>query len=117
MKPRLLIDENLPAGLAEAVGGLTLHATDVGPRLTDEELWEWAKREGCVIVTKDADFFDKLALCGAPPKVVWIRTGNMCRIDLVAFLAQRWARIQTLLDQAELVEVHKDRLEALKFEL
>jgi predicted nuclease of predicted toxin-antitoxin system len=68
VKPRLLIDENLPAGLAEALGESGLMAIEVGDRSTDKALWEYARREGMVIMTKDADFFDKLAVQGAPPK-------------------------------------------------
>ena len=115
MKSHLLIDENLPAHLAEALGEIGLAATELGDQPTDEALWQFARREGLVILTKDADFFDKLVVQGAPPKIVWLRTGNMRRADLVAFLAQQWPRIRTLLDQADLVEVHADRIEAIKF--
>lgn len=115
MKLALLIDENLPAGLAEALGESCMHATALSDQPTDDELWLYARREGLIILTRDADFFDKLTLEGAPPKVVWFRTGNMRRAELEAFVAQRWSRIRTLLDRADLVEVHMDRLEAIKF--
>lgn len=115
MKLCLLIDENLPAELAEALGERGLAATELGAQPSDETLWQYARKEGAVILTKDADFFDRLAMCGAPPKVVWVRTGNMRRADLVALLTKQWVKIQVLLDRADLVEVHRDRLEAIKF--
>ena len=115
VKLHLLLDENLPDGLSHALGEPCTHAIELGNQPTDETLWRHAQREGCVILTKDVDFFNKLAMQGAPPKVVWIRTGNMRRTELVAFLAHQWPRIRRLLDHADLVEVHRDRLESIKF--
>jgi predicted nuclease of predicted toxin-antitoxin system len=65
---KILLDENLPAELGRSLGVDTLHATDLGFRLTDDQLWYEAKRNGCVLVTKDTDFFDRMALVGPPPK-------------------------------------------------
>lgn len=115
VKLRLLIDENLPADLAKALGETCVHAVEVASQPTDEMVWEYARREGCVIVTKDADFFDRLALSGAPPKVVWLRTGNMRRADLEAFMARHWAKVREMLSDADLVEIHADRIESIKF--
>ena len=70
MKWQLLIDENLPAGLADALGCPCLPAGELGEQPTEEAIWQRARREGYIILTKDADFFDKLAMHGAPPKVV-----------------------------------------------
>ena len=39
----------------------------------------------------------------------------MRRLDLESLIVRLWPRIQALLDQADLVEVHPDRLEAIKF--
>lgn len=66
---RILIDENLPAALAPRLGCICMHANDLGPQPTDKYLWDYAKREGWTLLTKDADFFEQLALEGSPPKV------------------------------------------------
>ena len=112
---RLLIDQNLPASLAEKLATEVADITSLGKQPSDDELWSHARKEALVVVTKDADFFNKLALHGLPPKVVWIRTGNMRRADLESLLTGHWPRIQQLLPEADLIEVHRDRLEAIKF--
>ena len=43
----------------------------------DKEVWEFAKSNGYIIVTQDSDFNDLNSLYGFPPKVIWIRTGNL----------------------------------------
>lgn len=46
------------------------------------QVWEYARANGCTIVTKDSDFNDLAALRGSPPKVVWLRLGNCTTGDL-----------------------------------
>jgi len=112
---RLLIDENLPATLATKLACPCMHATDLGEQPTDKQLWDHAGREGWTLLTKDSDFFERLALEGAPPKVIWLRIGNLRRIELEDMLVRLWPQIVALLATAELVEVHPDRLEAITF--
>ncbi|MDJ0691934.1 MAG: DUF5615 family PIN-like protein [Xenococcaceae cyanobacterium MO_188.B32] len=44
---------------------------------TDTEIWEFAKANSFCIVTQDADFAERSRLYGSPPKVVWLRCGNV----------------------------------------
>jgi predicted nuclease of predicted toxin-antitoxin system len=44
---------------------------------TDREIWEFAKKNDFIIVTQDSDFNDLNLLLGFPPKIIWIRTGNL----------------------------------------
>ena len=113
---RLLIDENLPVGLAVGCDVEALHTTQLGKRLSDSELWMEASERDCILVTKDADFFDRLVLHGPPPKVVWVRVGNIRRRDMETLFTQNWTQIQSLLAEADLVELFVDRVEAIRFE-
>lgn len=45
-------------------------------QVDDNAIWEFARREGFTIVTLDADFAEIAAMRGAPPKVIWLRSGN-----------------------------------------
>jgi predicted nuclease of predicted toxin-antitoxin system len=45
-------------------------------RASDDDIWEFARRENFAIVTLDSDFADIAALRGAPPKIIWLRCGN-----------------------------------------
>jgi predicted nuclease of predicted toxin-antitoxin system len=77
---RLLLDQNLSSRLTARLGSLytgRIHVADLGlSTASDEEVWEAALREGCMIVTKDSDFVDLQVLRGFPPKVLWLRLGN-----------------------------------------
>ena len=110
----LLIDENLPSSLAFVLPLNCLHATELGKQLTDRQIWEHARAENLTVITRDTDFFDRLMLEGAPPKVVWVRLGNLRKRDLENLLLRRWPQITELLAEADLIEVHQDSLESLQ---
>jgi predicted nuclease of predicted toxin-antitoxin system len=42
----------------------------------DTNVWEFARENGFVIVSKDSDFNRMSAGRGHPPKVIWLRAGN-----------------------------------------
>jgi len=83
---KLLFDQNLSPRLVTLLADLypgsghvhSLHLDQV----LDRDVWEYARREDFLIVTKDADFSDLCVLLGFPPKIVWIRRGN-CSTHLV----------------------------------
>jgi predicted nuclease of predicted toxin-antitoxin system len=77
---KLLLDQNLSSRLSSRLMSVypgVLHVSDLGlASASDEEVWEAACNEGCLIVTKDSDFVDLQVLRGFPPKVLWLRLGN-----------------------------------------
>ncbi|MBX3280476.1 MAG: DUF5615 family PIN-like protein [Acidobacteria bacterium] len=73
---KFLFDQNLSPRLVNLLSDLYPDSNHVYPlgldRNSDKEVWEYARREGFLMVTKDADFSDLCMLLGFPPKVVWI---------------------------------------------
>ena len=61
-----LIDENLPRDILARISAT--HVTNLGDRKTDTEIWDYAKAQGFVIITKGIDFYDRILLVGEPPK-------------------------------------------------
>lgn len=113
---KVLIDENLPALLVSTFEAGSIHATQLGARMADIGLWNYAREYGLVILTQDADYFDLLTLHGSPPKVVWVRTGNLRLAQLQQMINSQWPSVVQLLRDADLVMIHADRLEAIRFE-
>ncbi|HEX6881776.1 MAG TPA: DUF5615 family PIN-like protein [Planctomycetota bacterium] len=90
MTVRLLFDENLAGRLvrelADVYPGSTHVEVVLGRAVADEAIWDHARREGLLIVTKDEDFLRLSLLRGAPPKVVWIQRGSSSTSDVAALL-------------------------------
>jgi predicted nuclease of predicted toxin-antitoxin system len=105
---KLLFDQNLSPRLVKHLTDLYPDSNHVYPlgidQVSDRELWENARREGFIIVTKDADFSDLCMLLGFPPKVIWIRRGNCKTSDIEMLLRHHQSDI-TALDKDTIVGV------------
>lgn len=65
---------------------------------TDEEVWEYARDNGFVIVTQDSDFYERSLIYGYPPKVLWLRTGNTSTQNLHNLLKKHIPEILLFID-------------------
>ncbi len=111
---RLLIDENLPVTLANLLPVESFHATAFGTNPSDQELWKAAREQDLVILTRDTDFFDRLMIEGPPPKVIWVRLGNLRSRELETALIGMWSTVEGLLMSADLIEIHPGVIESFQ---
>lgn len=77
---KLLLDENLLDRIVNKIVDLypgSEHVKTLALTNTDDALiWEYAKSNGFVIASKDADFYQRSLLYGHPPKFIYLRIGN-----------------------------------------
>ena len=109
----LLLDENVPNRLTIATALPIVHCRDLGMRVLDSDLWEYARLNEYVIVSKDVDFSNRIMLTDPPPWVVHLRIGNLRRREFHAFLTRVWPQIEALLPQHKLINVYHDRIESV----
>jgi len=87
---RLLLDQNISHKVLHYLPDQFIGSTSVKKEglinSPDKEIWEFAKEKDFVIVTQDSDFNDLNSLYGFPPKVIWIRTGNLKTMEIVDVL-------------------------------
>lgn len=55
---------------------------------TDQEVWQKAKDDDYVIVTRDADFQELSLVWGQPPKVIRLKTLNQTRVATLKLLIE-----------------------------
>lgn len=97
---KLLFDQNLSPRLINLLADLFPHSNHVFPigldKSEDTEVWEYAKQNDFILVTKDADFGDLSVLRGFPPKVIWIRRGNCRTSDIEKILRDNLEAIEQI---------------------
>jgi len=102
---RLLLDENLSEQLLPGLSACfpdSAHVRALGMGgAADSAVWEFARRGGFLLVTKDEDFVTLSVLRGAPPKVVWLNIGNSNNSDTLALLLQHAEAIEQFADHPD----------------
>jgi predicted nuclease of predicted toxin-antitoxin system len=87
---KLLLDENISDRIIPKILDLysgSEHVKTLGLVNTDDGvIWEYAKINDFVIVSKDADFHQRSLLYGHPPKFVYLRIGNSPTKKIVQIL-------------------------------
>jgi predicted nuclease of predicted toxin-antitoxin system len=87
---KLLLDENLSDRIIPRIKDLypdSAHVKTLGLTNTDDALiWEYAKANNFVIVSKDADFHQRSFLYGHPPKFIYLHIGNSRTSKIVQIL-------------------------------
>lgn len=60
---------------------------DVGLReAEDDVIWASAREADAIILTKDADFDERVRRLGPPPKIIWLTCGNTSEARLKEIL-------------------------------
>ena len=97
---KLLFDHNLSPRLVARLLDLypdSTHVYLVGlDRATDQAIWEYARLNDFIVVTKDADYSDLGVLSGHPPKVIWMRRGNCETSEIALLLRSEYEAIKAL---------------------
>ena len=101
---KLLFDENLSPKLVMALADVFPNSAHVD-RLglggsPDNEVWDYAKQHGFVLISKDSDFYEKSMLYGHPPKVVWIKQGNCTNRQIQLILRDKVEAIELFYQDA-----------------
>ena len=100
---KLLFDANLSYHLIERLNDIfpnSIHVRQVHlHRENDSVIWQFARDQNYMIVTKDSDFYERGIIEGQPPKIVWIRRGN-CSTKIIE----------------ELLQAHSHEIKSLEFE-
>jgi predicted nuclease of predicted toxin-antitoxin system len=102
---KLILDENLSDRIIPRIVDLypdSVHVKTLGLVNTDDGIiWEYAKLNEFVIVSKDADFHQRSILYGHPPKFIYLRIGNGPTSKIIALLRESFETIAQFEERKE----------------
>ena len=67
----------------------------------DHEIFEAAKQENAVLMSKDDDFLQLIEQKGVPPKLIWITCGNTSNAKMKEILSSTLPKAKELLENGE----------------
>lgn len=93
--------------ISSTFGVTALALRDIGLRdAEDPEIFEAAKAQGVIFMTKDSDFVDLVDRLGSPPQIIWLTCGNTSNAQLREILSAILPQALELLRSGEaLVEI------------
>ena len=90
---KLLIDNNLSFKLVEPLKvhfpGTEHINQQLGVAADDITIWDYAKENGFIILTKDNDYDDRSTLQGCPPKIIHLVCGNKTTLHILNLVLWR----------------------------
>lgn len=111
---KYIIDVNLPDHFSLWHTDEYVYVKDIDATWVDTTIWEYAERQRLTIITKDRDFYNRMILKDAPPRVIHIRCGNLRIRDFYRLMHQIWTDVLELSERNKLVLVYNDRIEAIE---
>ena len=104
---KLLLDQNLSFRFLDQIStrfpGSTQARVAALDQASDLQVWEYAKQHELTIVTKDMDFYELALARGVPPKIVWLRCGNVSNRYLLTLLLKEADTIAAFIGDPESV--------------
>ena len=106
---KLLLDENLSRRLVpflqNAYPGTSQVVLLGMESASDREIWQTAKENNFVVVTRDADFEELSVVLGQPPKIIWLKVKNQTRAAILKILIDNLITIEDALIAKDLAFV------------
>jgi len=93
--------------ISSTFGVTAVAVREVGLRdAKDQEIFQAAKKDRNIVMTKDSDFVSLLERFGPPPQVLWVTCGNTSNLRLKEILTGTLPKALELLNSGEkLVEI------------
>lgn len=102
---KLLFDQNTSPSLARNLDDLFPGSNHVYNlqmhERPDAEVWEFARRNDFIVLTKDVDFSEISMKKGFPPKLLWLRIGNCRTVHIEQLLRQHYDVIREFVADPE----------------
>ena len=108
--PKYLVDVNLPKFFSHFNNPDFEFVADLGLRLSDSEIWDYAFAKKLIILTKDTDFYYRCLASENPVKVIHFQFGNFTLKMLHAFFSRNWSIIENKISNATLLIVEEDQI-------
>lgn len=114
---RFIIDAHLPRALCQIfidLGHDAAHTSELpdGNATNDQDILLTCGKDG-VVISKDGDFYESFLLHRRPPKLIYVKVGNMRLKDIKALFREVAPQLVDLLGQHDMLELHQDKVVAI----
>ena len=106
---KLLFDQNISFRIVDNLSDIFPDAISVNKiglfNKKDSDIWNYARKNNCAIITFDSDFYDLSIIRGIPPKIIWLRIGNTSTENIEIILRENQILIEEFLNNTDYAEL------------
>ena len=106
---KLLFDQNISFRIIKKLKSYfpdCKHISDCGlADCDDPDIMEYAQENDYAIVTFDSDFYEISLIKGFPPKIIWIRSGNLTTAQIAKLIVNNKESIDEFITKEEFKEL------------
>lgn len=113
MDHSFLVDVNLPKYFSFFNDSSFAFVADIDLKMTDTEIWDYAIKNNKIILTKDADFFNRFLVSENTPKIIYLQLGNLSLKQLYHYFNNYWEEIQAEIDKAKIIIAKETHIESI----
>lgn len=113
MNCSFLVDVNLPKYFSFFNDNRYFFVSDINLQMTDTEIWDYAFKNGLVILTKDTDFYNRFLVSSTAPKIIYFQLGNCSLKQLHQYFNDNWDKIQTEIGTSRLIIAKENHIECI----
>lgn len=109
---KFLVDANLPRKFSWFNTDEFSFVVDWGDGVSDTEIWNYAIKNGLVILTRDSDYMHRMMQATLYPKVIYFKLPDFATRELHDYFSSYWTQIKALLPHHKMIIAWPSRLEA-----
>lgn len=96
-----LVDENISWRILRLIAGQfpnSQHVLNKGLQSSDDEdIWTYARKHNLTLMSKDDDMRALVESRGPPPKLIWLRSGNLSTAQIAVVILNNSDNFRTFL--------------------
>ncbi len=108
-----LVDVNLPKYFNFFNKENFQFVSDVNLQMSDTEIWNFALKNNCIILTKDVDFFNRFLVSDVSPKIIYFQLGNYSLKQLFTYFNDNWNKIELEIDKNRMIIAKENHIECI----
>lgn len=109
-----LVDVNLPKYFSFFNTHNFVFVSDINLQMNDTEICNYALKNDLVILTKDADFYNRFLISSIATKIIYFLLVNCSLKQLHNYFNDHWDKIQTEIENSKLIIAKEKHIECIR---
>ncbi len=110
-----IVDAHIPKAISRLLqdaGHNSIHTSslELGNETPDKLINKISIEENRIVITKDSDFYNSFILSKVPYKIIFVKTGNISKADLINLFEKNLDTLLLLIQENSIIELDSSQV-------